>query len=395
MANDFGVTPDGFKIRRFEDIYDSLEENVRNALGVEASVYPDSVEGQLITVFSLTYSELWGQLKECYDAYNPNAVIGQNLDNLVLLNGLFRLQAQPSIALLVCTGVVGTVIPQGSEVSNVDTGDVFITTTAATIETTGSVEVYAESEVTGRVLADIDKLTVIETPINGWSTVTNPSAAIVGRDLETDAELRVRRTRSLALAGNASFDAILARVSQVSGVTFVAINENETDVTNLEGVPPHSFIVVVQGGTDVDIGNAIWDTKPIGVGTSGNTNVAVLDSQLDSHTINFSRPTLIPIYLRTNITFLTGQVPGDAVQTLKDSIIAWTQGTLVQGRGFGVGEDVIVSQLYQPINFTYDDILVNQLEVSLNGSVWEPISIAIAFDALSSWDEVNISVTVG
>jgi hypothetical protein len=83
--------------------------------------------------------------------------------------------------------------------------------------------------------------------------------------------------------------------------------ENETDVTDGFGRPPHSFEVIVVGGDDQEIGQTIFDTKPIGIntyrvpGADGRT-VQVTDSQGTVHDINFSRGNDIRMYTIIDVT---------------------------------------------------------------------------------------------
>ena len=67
------------------------------------------------------------------------------------------------------------------------------------------------------------------TPIAEWQTITNILAGSLGRLVETDAELRLRRQKSIKLLGAGTVEAIQARVSQdVDGVTSCTVFENVT-----------------------------------------------------------------------------------------------------------------------------------------------------------------------
>lgn len=75
----------------------------------------------------------------------------------------------------------------------------------------------------------IGSLTNILTPIAGWQSLTNFTAGVIGRNRETDAELRLRRQNSIKIQGYATVEAIRARILQeVPGVTSVLIFENVT-----------------------------------------------------------------------------------------------------------------------------------------------------------------------
>ena len=64
--------------------------------------------------------------------------------------------------------------------------------------------VIADAETAGAVAAPAFTLTVIETPVFGLDTAINPLDAVIGRDLETDAELRDRRENTLQVGGAAT-----------------------------------------------------------------------------------------------------------------------------------------------------------------------------------------------
>jgi len=100
MSSDFGMTNNGFKIKRLPEIKASLEASARVSLGSDATLLPDSVEGTIISIFSEIIAEEWEQLGAAYSAFDPLHVTGQALDNLVLLNGLSRLPPLPSRAFL-------------------------------------------------------------------------------------------------------------------------------------------------------------------------------------------------------------------------------------------------------------------------------------------------------
>lgn len=392
MAN--GVVSTGFNVKPFDDIFNDLEAAVRASLNNDSSLYPDSVEGQLISTISIETRELWEQLGLCYDGFNPSAIGGQQLDNLVLLNGLTRQLERPTIVKLSLTGLDATVIPVGSIVQDPITEDQYQTVNEVTI-LLGVALVDASALLVGPTTALAGTITDIVTNINGWNTVTNDNDAIPGRFDESEAELRLRRSRSLALAGNSSYDSVFAAVQAVAGVTFVGINENDTDTINADGVAPYTFETIVEGGDDNAIGSAIWSKKPLGGPTQGSITVQVPDLINKLHAINFSRPTGITIWLNADVTFLTGSVPTDAADTLAQAIVDFAAGLLIPGRNFSVAEDVILSELYQPFNATYDDISVANLEIGIDGILFNPANIPIAFNELSAWDVSRIVIVPG
>ena len=393
---EFGINPEGFVLKRLPDIQSDLNDRVAAALNNESSLLPDSPEGQLIGLFSILYSQLWEELELAYSAFNPQAVTDQNLRNLVQLNGLTELTKRPSTVVLEATGVPGTVIPANSIVSNALTQTQWLTDADANIPSTGIVELTGRSKDFGVIAANVDEITVIESPVNGWSEITNTEAAVVGRLDETDSELRVRRQRSLSLSGQSSLGSIFSSVGAVGGVSYVSVTENVTDsIQPLTNLPPHSFSVVVRGGDDQSIADTIWNKKPVGILSYGDVDVPVKDTQGDTHIISFQRPIGVNIYVQANLTFFSGAIPDDVETLLGQAIIDYAEGRLVPGAGFEVGDDIIHSRLYTPLNITIQGHTVNTLEISFDGVSWVTSDLTIQFNEVGIFDLTRISIAAG
>lgn len=173
-------------------------------------------------------------------------------------------------------------------------------------------------------------------------------AAIVGRDIESDAALRLRREELLRTTGAGTLEAIRAAVRAITDpdVLQAYVIENATDATDAFGRPPHSFEVIVVGGDDQEIGETIFATKPIGIntyrvpGADGRT-VTVTDSQGVNHDINFSRGNDIRMYTIIDVTVdqvaFGGGNQAAGEQQVKEALKAL-------GDSLQIGEDVIIMQ---------------------------------------------------
>jgi len=392
----YGMDDNGFTIKRLPEIKLDLEEAARKALGSDASLLPDSIEGAIISEFSRIYSEIWEEMYNAWSAFNPNVTTGQALDNISLLNGLMRNPPLKSRAFISIIGVDNTVIPAGSIIRHIATNAEFLTETSVEIGVsfpTGTATVFVSARFDGAIEALAGTLTVIGSPVNGWTSAINNTDAVKGQLAETDAQLRARRARSLALAGSASLEAIVSGVQKIANVTFAGAVENFTDAVDGNGLNAHSFNLIALGGDDVAIAQTIWEKKPIGIEAFGSTNVVVNDIFGQPHSISFTRPTSIPIYLNVTLSFL-GKTPDDAGIIITQSILDYVAGSLISGQGLTVGDDVINSRMYFPINLAFPDITINLLEMGLDGVVYNTSDILIAFNELSAWDATRIVVTV-
>lgn len=247
------------------------------------------------------------------------------------------------------------------------------------------------AETAGPFLANVGSLTVIETPTSGITGVTNLDPATSGFEVETDAELRIRRSNNLQVSGSATVEGIRAALAggKVAGVTSAVVIENVADVADGSGRPPHSFEAVVAGGSDADVAEAIWKSKPAGIQTFGNVTVVVVDSQGFNQTIKFSRPTLVPIYIIVNITKNTDPNEGAVYPANGNAEVA--SAIINYGLTFKDGQDVVVNLFYTPINQVPGVIGIEFL-VGLDPVPTLSNNLPIAITALATFDLARITV---
>lgn len=386
-----GIDATGFTTKRLDEIIAETTADFKSTFGDNLNVTPESPDGQIIGTVSGSQSDLWEIAEGAYNAFNPSAATGNTLSDLVQINGITRQSASASTVTLTLTGTNGTIIPAGSQVSTADQSVSFTTDTLVTIPVSTTIDVSATATATGPIPAVAATITVIDTPITGWATVNNAADAILGSDEETDTELRARRELSVSKASKGILETILAEVLAVDNVSEAFIYENSTlitDVTN--NTPGKAFQVVTLGGADADIAQAIFDEKPAGIEAYGTTTVGVLDSQGISHDIGFTKATTIDIYVIVNIdTFSNFPVGGGT--TIKQNIVDYAEGDLVQGRGFGVDDNVIQSELCTPVNVVPGHSITSVFIGTAPTPTLED-DIAIAFDEVSKFTVANIIV---
>ena len=386
----YGISSTGFNRKRLDQILADKNAEVKAIFGDNFNVSPESPDGQINGVISESDANLWELAELAYNAFNPSAAVGVTLSNLVQMNGITRLAATNSRAQLTLTGTAATTIPIGSLVSTSDTGDQFATEVEIVLDGGGNGIVFASALNTGPIEALTGTLTVIDTPITGWSTVNNVADADVGTNEETDVELRARRVRSVSRDAQAIVDAIYAAIADIDGVSQVVVLENDTNITDANGLPPHSFQAVVVGGVDAEIVSAIWLKKPAGILSFGNTTLPVLDSQGISHDISFSRTTEVDIFVEVTITTdVTYPTDGDTL--IKQAIVDYANGILITGQGFSLSDDVIYTRLYTPIN-TVQGHEIDDLQISITFPASGVINIPISATEISKFTLANIVV---
>lgn len=182
--------------------------------------------------------------------------------------------------------------------------------------------------------ADFDTFVAMEQPI-------------VGGPEESDAALRSSAATEAFRRGQGPQAAIRAAVSLVTGVTYVGVWESQVmdacDV-DADGIPGRAINVVVDGGSDADVAQAIYISRGAGTQTyaqPGLTAESVIVYPADGPgspiTIQFNRVEQIEMWIECEITTSTAEPP-PAPPDVEDIVAAIL---LEAGAAFSVGDDVL------------------------------------------------------
>lgn len=148
--------------------------------------------------------------------------------------------------------------------------------------------------------------------ITGFTSVTNQLEPTYGRLQETDIELRQSYIAKSALRSNAMIDSIVAELlNNVAGVESASGYENDTDYTDERGLPPHSVEIIVEGGDNNRIGEAILRRKAGGIQTHGSVSVSVPGRYGDAIPVRFNRPEYLYTWLKVVLHGDGGKLPAD------------------------------------------------------------------------------------
>lgn len=382
-----GLTSTGFVPKTYEEIKADLEAAFRASFGASINVTPASNFGKIIAITAERLAELWEVAEAVHAAQTPDGSTGVALDDVASLTGTVRLPASKSSVTLTLTGTPGTLVPAGRVVST-GAGVRFVTLADATIGGGGTITAAAEAEDTGPFVAYAGTLTNIETPVAGWSSVTNALDAVVGSDLETDAALRIRREEELRAQAGGSVPAIEAAILRVDGVTAAVVFENVTGATNADGLPPKSVEAVVAGGTDAAVREAIYDTKAAGIETYGAVTGSVNDGEGQPHAINFSRPATLAVYVDVSVLVDTARFPSNGADLIEAALVAWGDSY------YRIGRDVVASSMYETIFAAAPGVLdVVYVRIGLAPSPGTSTTIAVGPRQIADLDTSRITVT--
>ncbi len=307
----YGVSPQGFIAKPVTQIVADIENYQLANVDPALDTSPDGPIGQLNGAFSNELAEAWEDLAVLANVVNRSAVEGALLDNVGSLAGCLRQTVKPSFVYCNCTlleanapYLAGTLICNDPAIPATHWTNAYDVPVTAD----GIISVLFLSVDDGPIEAEAGTLTQITAAVTGWSAVTNPLDAQPGQLEELDPDYRLRQEEELAGAGSCTIDAIRSTVLQVPGVVNCTVLENTTLLgPDANGLPPKSFEAIVYDGIipaaeNAEIGQAVWDSKPAGIQAYGTTSVQVVDSQQNSQTAYFTRPTQRNVYLAYTVT---------------------------------------------------------------------------------------------
>ena len=200
-----------------------------------------------------------------------------------------------------------------------------------------------EADTFGAVVIPANTITINATTSLGITSVNNPLDFIVGRLDQTDEEYRRGFAISNSLRGKSTLPAIRSAVSATTGVSTVFVLENTSAVVDADGLDPHSFEVVVQGGDDSAVATAIWNSKPSSIPSFGETSENITDSTGIQRTLKFTRPSIINMAVRVTYELYSEESFPDNGKELISGIVLDAVNNLI------VGVDVIPQRMFGPI----------------------------------------------
>lgn len=379
----------------FNTILTYLQSQVQSIYGSDIYLGNDSQDGQFVGIFAQAIYDTNSMAIAVYNSYSPSTAQGVGLSSVVKINGIARLIPTNSTVDLTIIGVAGTNITNGVVTDSSNNQWSILGTVI--VPASGQITATAQCTLPGQITAVPNSIITIATPILGWQSATNPTAAIPGSPLETDAVLRQRQTTSTMLPSVSALDGIIGAVAAVTGVIAYACYENDTAETDSNGIPSHSISFVVSGGDAQTIANAIAGKKTPGCGTWGGingvdpgyTSETVIDPYDIPHQINFFTTVTTPVTIRINITALTGYTSLIGT-TIVNTVINYVN-------ALPIGADVYLSKVTAIANLTVpqtNTFNITSILMSANGGALAASDLSIGFNAQANTNTTLITLLV-
>nr|DAW31894.1 MAG TPA: Baseplate J like protein [Caudoviricetes sp.] len=376
----------GLHIPSYTDIRDDLVETFKSIYGQDIYLDNDSQDYQMISAFALKTYDTMQLLQIVYNNHSPKTAVGTGLDSLVKINGIRRKEASYSTCVLTITGTVGTEIAAG--IVQDESGLLWNLPTGIILSREEE-EVTAQCETLGAIEAPPGTITKIQNPQRGWVSVTNKVAAVPGDPVETDEELRARQTISVSIPSRNLLNGTIAGISSVDGVTRYKVYDNDTNVTDANGVPGHSIAAVVEGGLDKDIAEQIYLRKGPGGGTYGTTEYEFTNLDGGKTMIHFFRPDYVTVDVTVAITKglrYTSTVADQIKTAVTDYLESLTIGDSVSITGALAAITAVIPNRAQPI------YSLKSLTIGKAGEILGTADVTIPFNAVVKTGTITVEV---
>lgn len=393
----------GLTIQSFDDVLEEIivaqatalaltpAQTQRMRLGVQSTL------GQIVRVEAEREVMAQEALLAVYNALSIEAE-GPQLDRVVRLLGMTRIPAALSRVVGTATATPGTTIAVGTRLRYDALETVWEVTVGGLVPGGGTLSITIEREAAGADEVPLSPAvghndwTILDTVV-GWSDVgsfSSTSQPVVGREIETDAALRVRATTEVFKRGQGPIKAIESAILEVEGVTYARVYENRTLLTNSDGIPGKAINAIVVGGAAADIGAAIFSARPAGAEVYGTDETpSVTDEWGFVHSMPFDRVDSVNVWVRCTITTSTAEddAPIGVATTVEDLILAQAAAS------FSIGDDVrpyvLSGAIFAAGLAGIDNVLI---ELSLDGVAWQTTKLSIGIRAQAAFAAARVTV---
>lgn len=225
--------------KNFADLYAQLESEARQRVPQLSDFQEGSVIRSLFESFAVELTVLYEQLELVYNAGFVDTAEGDDLDRVVAILGIKRNEPDFATGSVTFSRDAGSrealTVPIGTLVTTVEdptqepSKKAYLTTQTAQLPvgvTAVNVPVQAEAP-GGQMTTAANTIVVMPRPTPGIKAVTNPAAVLfVGRERESDEELRQRAKQALLASGRASATALENALLSLPGIHQVRIKED-------------------------------------------------------------------------------------------------------------------------------------------------------------------------
>lgn len=317
------IDANGLSYDDFDTLRAALVAEYQAIYGADIVVDSDTPDGQLISILAQAGVDVREFIAAVNASFDPGQASGVILDQRVAINGIQRQAGTFTIQnVSVTADRAVTLYGLDQDVETIFTvqdteGNRFQLVTTYSFSGAGTQSLVFQAEEAGEVITTPNTITIPVTVVVGITAVNNPATyTTLGINQETDAELKIRRSRSVQFASQGYLAGLQAALENISGVEYVKIYENTSGVTDGDGIPSHSIWVIVSGGTNAEIADAIYKKRNAGCGMKGAVTYDVTAVDGQTIVIKWDIVATEDLYIEFDATSLDGTTPVDTAAIL-------------------------------------------------------------------------------
>lgn len=277
IGNLVKLTSGGIQISSFTQIRAAIIKKYQDTFGSDIDLSTGSADGIFVNDIALIINNILQTMNALYGNLDINTASGQYLDSLCALSNVYREQATQSTATVRVTNAGTQEEVLHEPILFIDKSGTEWTAQGVYIIPPGSsMDIQVKCSTFGAIQAPINWIDRMP-ELNSF-IISQPAAAVVGRNMESDSDLRARRNQALGSTGVTVLEGLGNSLRGISGIKDVYIyNNNSDDATEelADGVivPPHSVYVVTRNEENVSvsdstIGNIIHGKLTPGIPTT-------------------------------------------------------------------------------------------------------------------------------
>lgn len=398
MADELTAT--GLNIDDYETRRTRAVAALRAGISAILDCSPEQPTGQLVDILLERVQAVGELLQALHAAIDPDQATGQSLDAVCSITGTYREPATYGTVVLAVSLNAATFLPAGSIAAvSGDPDNQWITTEDELSVGAGVYFVNARATETGPIQAPAGSISVIVTPVVGWTGVTNAADAVAGESEETDTALRLRREIEITIGGSTSVDAIRAAVSQIDGVIECYCYENDL-LVSVAPMPPKSVEVVYWDGgagaaSPAEIAETVFNEKAGGIQAYGTHLELYTDDQGNTHWIGMTLAAEQRILINVTVVDDGNYVVG----TVEDALEQWALGDFEPDSdlvpdSLTIGQDVYLAAV-SAVAMLVDGVEnVTVVQLAIFPAAPAAADVAISARQIATIDSADVNVTV-
>lgn len=388
------VDANGLQVKTVTEITADLDAGLAGIYGADINVEQNSPDGQQVGIFAQAVADMLQLLVQVYNTFSVDNTFGVSLDQRVALNGIARHQGTHTLAQVLVTvdqaltliGQDALIVTPNAQVFTVadDAGNQFQLETTNVFGGAGSASLTFVAVAIGQVQTTANTITNQVTTVLGVTSVNNPTVAgdVIGLNEESDIQLKIRRALSFQLAAVGPSDALRAMLLSLPDISDAYVVENDTGGV-VDTVPAHSIWTIVNGGTNAEIGQAIYSKKIPGCGQKGAQTYIVTRPAGNTFTAQWDVALTQDLFVEFGITPRIAGLTFDNA-SIKTQLAAALVYKL--GQKPNSGDVVVAMQTIAP------NAILTSCFVSIDGSTWVDIVTPSTAQHYFTLDAANITI---